>query len=54
MAQWYQTQLARLRVWVRSVASLRGLRFRHRYDRDVGPSRGSDPGLLWLCVGQEL
>ena len=37
-----------MRLWVRSLALLSGLRIWHCRERDVGCRHGSDPALLWL------
>ena len=49
MAQWKQIRLGTMRLQVRSLASLSGLRiWRCRELCGVGPRRGSDLVRLWL------
>ena len=48
MVQWKQIRLGIVRLQVRSLASLSGLRIRCCRELGVGHRRGSDPALLWL------
>ena len=49
VAQGSRTQLGSMKVRVRSLASLRGLRVRHlAVSCGVGRRHGSDPELRWL------
>ena len=48
MAQKKQTQLGSIRMRVRSLASLSGLRIQVAVSCDVSHRRNSDPELLWL------
>ena len=45
-AQWSRTGVVTMRMWVRSLASLRGLRI--AMSCGVGHKHGLDPALLWL------
>ena len=51
MAQPKRIRLGTMRLWVRSLTSLSGLRIHHCCELWVGHRRGSDPALLWLCCG---
>ena len=43
-----QTQLASMRTWVRSLASLSGLRIWSCHELGIGHRHSSNPLLLWL------
>ena len=48
VAQQKQIQLGSMRTWVRTLASLSGLRIWRCQDCGVGYRHASDPALLWL------
>ena len=48
VAQWKQIQLETMRLWVRSLATLSGLRIWHCCELWCRSRHGSDPALLWL------
>ena len=48
MAQWERIRLGTMRLWVRSLASLSGLRICVAMSCGVGHRHGSNPLFLWL------
>ena len=48
MARWLRTQLVSMRMQVRSLASLHGLRVGVAVSCGISHRRGSDPVLVWL------
>ena len=51
MVQWKRIRLGTIRLPVRSLASLSGLRIQRCMSCGVGRRRHSDPALLWLWHG---